>query len=469
MADYQIEHSPIWPDVTKIIYSDSKPVKFEFKGMLHTEKYDIPIFRIKTIDVERDYINNLSDYIFIEFDLPLGDYATKLYPYRGNLEFTIKRIRLQETAGGKEPNTGIFTERLKAVFNPQENRVVNASQTEQIDAASLNIAEWVTVKLQLLNRSIEPLRIKTVDGIYRDVTVKQIIHNLLAGESNKVLVDGKPSIDGIDIVEPDNKESRKHINIPTGTKITSIPSYLQEISCGVYNAGIGTYLQTYNKNKLWFVYPFYNLTRFSENVPKLIIYELPKERFKNSDRTYFQDGKILNIVATNETKYSDSAETDYMNNGSGVRMSDANTFMKKPIVITDKGPKGVRAHLNFEVVNEERKDGLNYAPISASRITSNPYSEYSKVLSRNIARLDITWENADPLLLYPGMPCKYVFLSKNKPVELKGILYYVHAFTALQGQGIDNNQYRTVCQLTIAVDRYSHIPKVDAAEPVGNF
>ncbi len=125
--------------------------------------------------------------------MPLGEYVVRLYPYRANLEFTIKRIQLQESDSDKEPNTSISVERYKAVFLVNENPVIAGSEIERIDTASLNMIDIVDVKLQLLDRSLEPIRIKTVYGVFRNVTPKQMIHTLLVGESMKIQVDGKPA------------------------------------------------------------------------------------------------------------------------------------------------------------------------------------------------------------------------------------------------------------------------------------
>lgn len=466
---YEIEETPLWADIRDIVNSGRKPVRFEYRGMLHTEKEDIAVLKVMAFDVLRDYANNIGDHLQIEFKMPLGEYVARLYPFRTNLEFTIKRIDLQEQTTSRQKNTIITTERYKAVFLPSDNPVVAGTELELNDTESLNKVDIVNVKLQLLNRSLEPLRVKTVSGVYRKTTHKKLIHSVLGGESNKVLVDGKSSIDGIDIVEPDNTEQHEHIVLPDGMHITSIPTFLQEKMKGVYNAGIGTYLQQYNNQKLWFVYPVFNTKRFDTATEKAIIYAVPQGKMPGIDRSYRKDAGVLYIVATAAKKYQDSADTDFMNKGSGFRMADARSFMKKPVVLTEDGPVAERARLNHETVSESRKDGLNYAPVSSDGVSGNPYVEYSKVLSRAVARVDFVWENSDYELLYPGMPCKYVFMDKNKPVELKGIIVFVHALVSLQGQGISGNSYKNVCNVTILCEGKPVTRDTPSSQPYGVF
>lgn len=470
MAGAEIEKSPLWADIRDIMSSEKKPVKFEYRGMLHTEKEDYPILKMTSIDLIRDYANNIGDILRIQFKMPLGEYMVRLYPFRVNLEFTIKRILLQEGADKKEPDSLIQVERYKAVFLVDENPVLTASELEKVDTASLNMVDIVDVNLQLLDRSLEPIRVKSVFGVFHNVNQKQLIHTLLAGESMKIQVDGKPAIDGINIVEPDNKESRKHVVFPNGSMITNIPTFLQEKMGGVYSCGIGNYLQKYEKKKLWFVYPLFNPKRFENTKDhRAIIYSLPQDKFPAIDRSYKKDGPIVHILANAAKKYHDSADIDYMNKGSGFRMADARAFMKKPVALTEEGIKGKRPNLNFEVTAESREDGLNYAPFVPSGASSNPYKEYSKANARNVARIDFIWENCDYELLYPGMPCKYIFLDDEKPIELKGIVVFVQVLTELQGNGINGTVYKSKCTVTILAEQRPLTRKLPTGKVAGVF
>lgn len=460
MIQYQIEKTPLWLDIKPIVESKGNPVKLDYLGMLHTEREDMPVMKILAIDTVRDYVKSIGDYIHIEFVILLGDYTAKLYPNRANLEFSIKTTTLQEVSSVKNPNVDVTIERFKAVFLPNENRVVSASDLEQYDQESLNKSDTVTVKLQLLDRAMEPLRIKTTSGVFRQTSQKSILHNLMAGESNKILIDGKPSIDGVDVVEPDNQALSKHTIIKDGTLLTTIPSYIQEKMGGVYTSGIGNYLQTYKGKKLWFVYPLFSAKRFDTQVDKLIIYAVPQERFPELDRTYLQEGSVVKIVCNQSKQYSDAADTELMDKGSGFRMPNASSFMKKPINIDQDRTTAKRANLNHEVVLRERADGLNYAPMS-DRISSNPFIEFSKVIARDLAKIDVVWDHANPKLLYPGMPCKYVYLVRDQVLELKGNLAFVHVYANQEGQGLAAKLYRTRCQLTLLVEKATYQPKLE--------
>lgn len=448
-----LEKSPIWLAVRKIFSETQKPVRFSYTAKLHTVKEDVDIMKIVTIDIIRDYIKNVGDVVMIEFIMPLGEYAERLYPYRTNLELTIFRKQLEEVGEVFKKNSPKESERFKAVFLPEENPQLKGTDILGFNKETLDHSAMLTIKLQLLNRSLEPLRIKTTGGIYKNTTNEDVIRGIMMGESLNVLVDGKPSVDGIDMVKADNQETQRHVIIPQGTMLTSVPSFCQEKMNGVYSTGIGTYLQSFAGKRYWFIYPFYNTKRFTENVKKVIFYVVSSKRYPEVERTYRESGDILYITITTDKSYKDKAETEQMNTGSGFRMADARSFLKKPISVTEDGPVGVRNKLNFEVAIKERIDNLNFAPLSDRKISSNPFPQYSQIAQKNGGRIDLTWNNSNPSLIYPGMPCKYVYMENDKKMEQEGVILFCHTVVQLQGQGILAKAHVTTSKLTLFVNQ----------------
>ena len=240
-----IKKTALWVDIQKVFIDGPKTIRYSYTGILHTETDDYTVMKIVNLDIVRDYVKNVGDHVILEFVMPLGDYINVLYPQRGNLEFSIYREPLNETGESTDVNKATEIERYKAVFLVKEIRNIKASEYDSVDQQSLNLTDVLNVKLQLLNLSLEPLRIKTVGNNYPGVTAKQLISGIMLGESQKVLIDGKPAVDGVEMVEPDNQELLNQVIIPDGTKLSSVPTYCQERLHGVYNSGIGTYLQAY--------------------------------------------------------------------------------------------------------------------------------------------------------------------------------------------------------------------------------
>jgi hypothetical protein len=148
-------------------------------------------------------------------------------------------------------------------------------------------------------------------------------------------------------------------------------------------------------------------------------------------------------------------------------MADARSYMKKPVTPTLDGPVAVRTQLNHEVAMKERKDGLNYAPEVG--VSANAYIEYSKVLFRNLAKLECIWNNGDIDLLYPGMPCKYMYLHNGEIKESLGVILFVHSMISPAQDGFTNSQYETQIKLVIMMEPLEQEYKATNELPGGSF
>jgi hypothetical protein len=333
----------------------------------------------------------------------------------------------------------------------------------------MNYKSFIDVVFELVEMSLEPMLIKTTTGVYRQVTPKQLMSTIIATESAKVLVRGQPAIKSIDIAPPDATAIIPTASIPAGYQVLTIPRLVQERFNGVYTGGIGTYLQSYKGIMSLFIYPLLSSKRFNQPIDKLVIYALPERRFPSLDKTYLVDGPVLSILTTSEKKYQDSGDLDFMNKGVGFRMTDAKAMMKKPVKMTPEGPQGTRTSLNYEVAAEHKADGLNYAPMSADRISANPYVEQTKVMFRSMARVSISWQHSDPELIYPGMPVKYIFLSGDEIVSLIGTVVFASHSTLTSSTVVSDGFYRTVTGLVLMVERHIPTSKPPLVKTIGKF
>ena len=405
----QLEDTPIWLDIKQILDNTSVPQRFEYTGEVHTVTSDIPVMKIINFDEVCDYVNETGEIIWVDFAMPLGVYLRQLYPNRNNLEMTIFIQQLQAVGTNYASNTAPISIRYKAVFSTQ-NPTYTGGEYDLYTQMQLDLIDIVNVKLQLINRSMECLRIMTISGVYTNIDMKQLMYGVIGGSASRMLVDGKNSLDGLDIVKPNNTIVYDQIVIREGTQLTSLPTYLQEKSYGVYNGGIGTFICRWNKGNYCFIYPLFDQTRYSSDTKKLIIYSAPRLRTYGTDHTYRIDGNVVYILATSNKNFMDSGEAEYMRSGIGFTMADANAMMKKPITMTKDGPIANQSNLNFNVSLKSRDDGLNFSPVADREVSANPFVQYSRILSREGAKIDFIWHNSNPDLIFPGMVAKYVFI-----------------------------------------------------------
>lgn len=459
MQSYPSE-TPVWLDVEKVFNSKDPLPMYTYQGQVHTEEEDIDITNILSLDVNRDYVNKVGDVIWVKFQLPMKDYMKKFYPYRNNLELTLTRQDMLGGQFGADENKPETIERYKAVYIPNKNLNAEIDTVMTLDDHTLNNRPPVDVELQLLNRTLEPLRIKTISGVFSKLPREKFLRAVMAGETSRIMVDGKPGLDAMDIVKPHNEDDIQQLVLPSFTPVLSIPTYLQERHNGVYRNGIGSYFQTYNKRRTWFIYPLFIDSRYEDPVPKLVIYGTSNIEHAGMDRTYLVEDKIAHIVVTGDRKYTDDGETGMMEHGSGMRQAKANTIMDKPHTDDlEKGPIGTRKENMVEFVGAERDDGLQYAPRTNRGISNNVFAEASLISMRMGARIDLVWHNSNSDLLYPGMPVKYMYLDDKDIKELYGVLLFNHTTIA---KGNDSTGIRQTDQMftsntmmTIWVGRYT--------------
>ncbi len=469
MPAFQLENTSLWKDVSTIVNSPANNTFFDYTATIHTALEDYKAITLLSVDIVRDYHNNIGDQISAIFVISFGDYVKRFYPFKNNLELTIAYIPKSSNIS-KTPNTNKLTkQRYKMVFLPNENPHIDVTDFSMMDKLTLDHMEPVNVRVQLLDRSLEPLRIKMTSGIYLNVKPETLLRTVLGNEANNILVDGKPSIDSIDIYPPDNTDIRKHVVIPNNTHVLSMPTFMQEKMMGVYSAGIGNYLQTYNSKKTLFVYPLYNTQRFktTQNTSKIIFYFMPKFRYKGIDNTYTQDGNIIKVVCSSDKHYMDDGETGYMDKGVGFIQADARSFMGKPVILDSNNvPQGSPAQISTYVANTSRDDGLNYAPNSQHAISANPFLGYSEVTRRNVSKIDLMWDHSDSSLIYPGMPCQFVFLENGNLATINGVVIYTHTIIAKTTKGLVNNLHVRNTFVSILAERRPKITQADTSASV---
>lgn len=445
--------SPIFLDVKDIISQPQDPYSsfFETEVKLHTVDKNLDNKDGLVVAgwlLFRDYRKNISDYVEITLTCLLGSYCYDIYPYLNNIELTVYTKR-QLKPGGKPV---VIAERYKAVYLLDRN--MNTPSKPKGTKDDLNQRPPVKLTLQLLDRSSEVLRIKTVQGSFdksvnssnKDMSVGSFLQSLISAQVGKVSVEGKPVIDAVNIEPPSNTASLKSITIPSGVRLVDLPTHIQNKSIGVYAGGVGTYIQRYapNRNKhgkVFFVYSLYDAAKYDKAENKIIFYSPPTSAYSSVDKTYTYEDNILKIVCDPIPDLEDLKESLLMSTGSGFRTTNANSMMKKPVVVTPTGPSFSKTGLNTAVVHSQREDGLNYAPVKG--ITGNNFVHGSEVLAKAGSYVKVKAYNLDQDFIYPGAACKIVY--ESEPGKLSDLYGVIHTMR-VAGEQINLNmaeQYKT--------------------------
>ena len=445
----EIENSGIYNEIQAIIDGGPTNISNYWVAQIHTPDLDTEVFKVLSINNFRDYEKNIGDETTLEVMVPLGVYAKIIYINRAILEISLQQKPLGEISTENNDTLSTNAERYKAVLVLDGLPPIEGTELGQLSQSELDLMDILVVRFQLFNRSLEKLRIVTVGGIYRKTTPEKVIKAVLSNESSRILVGGDKAIEGVDMVEANNQETREQFIIPQGTKLTRVPTYIQERCGGVYNSGIGTYFQS----GYWYVYPLYDTTKITSFDKTLTLIKVPKNRFTGLERTYREDGGSVFVIGTEKTRFTDDGSTNFMIGGNGVRLADADSFMNG--FSNTKNNKAVlnRGKNNYEFISRQKDDGVNNVVLSDNAISSNPFVEYSKLVSRDGGLYEFVWENSKPDILFPGMRTKVFYLSNNELIELSGILLASQSLTQLAGTGINVNKHITTTHLTIFVNK----------------
>lgn len=434
MPSLTTEQSQLYPDIADIVKAHDVKYNgsFTFETKLHTVDKDLDYtdgLILSGITIIRDYVNNISDYIEIQLSVPLGTYLYDIYKYLDNIEVTLMTHKQKY----KDKKPFVTKERYKAVYLMDKNDKIPTTVNQSRDDLNQNLP--IVITLQLLDRSVETLRIKTTQGNFdsalnpknKDMSPKAFLKSVISEEANKILIENKPAIDIISIEEPDQQDQLKAITIPSYTRIIELPELLQEKNIGVYNAGIGNYIQTfgtdhYTFKKTFFIYSLFDPQKYDKAEYKIIFYNPTSSSMSLGEITYKNEDKVLKILPYTVSKIHDDKGTNTASTGSGFRMSNANSYMKKPVEMKEDGPSFQRNNLNTEITFRDRKDGLNFAPNKS--VSGNQFSMTSEILRTAGAYITLDVGNLDHDFIYPGAAVKVMYEdTENKVKELYGVIH----------------------------------------------
>lgn len=416
-------------DISKVFeQANPRTNNVDYDVIVHTPNADIGIQLLKTIETMRDYNGNLTDFIIVSFSMGAGDFVKELHPNRDNCEMSIIKVT---------PDEDDKILRFKMVLL-NNNGGVKASKYLKKTKDELNAEEQFQVEVQCLPIELEILRSTFSDGVYRSTTVKDLLiteyyqgTQEITGtnpgtDESKVKIGSAPRDIEVDIVEPHNDMVYNHIEVPTGTKLTDLPFYLQETNYGVYNGSIGAYLQEYRDELFFFIYPLYNSSLFETREKKLIIYYSSNIRLDLIENTYAIEGDVIKILANSDVKIIDNGENELMDTGVGLVSSNPHLLLERNVNVTDDEIKFDKDVHNSGSKIKNRRDKTDRVQYLQNE--SNMYKQRSTILKNTMAIYQITWNFADIDLLYPAMPVRYTYEDEEEGiVELDGLLQSVYS------------------------------------------
>lgn len=445
----EIEDSSLYLDVQGVMQSGVKPVHYTWQATIHNGDVDIEVLKIRERDTLMEFDLKYAEEMMLTIEIGLGTYAHQLYPNRDKLDITLSRYPIGEIGDAEDDTQTVKTTRYTAIMVDKGDFKLEANSSNTPSEEALNLVKIESVTFQLVNKTLEQLRLITVGLRMRDTTVEKAAKAILTAMSKNVKVDGTAQPKGVNMVTPSNQNKFDHIVLPDGpVRLVQVPAYLQE-HYGIYSTGLGYF---YHEN-YWYLYPRYDVERYNDATNTVTIINVPKNRFTGVERTYKQDGSHLTILATSEVRLEDNSTVLQLNAGNGVRYADADKFMDGFATTKNNKAVAARARNNSEYTTTVRENGINNVRFSSNQITANPYVEFSKMAERNGAYFSFRWENSDQSLIVPGMVAKIMYLDGETIQELHGTLVKVHHYDQMAGVGYVNTRYISHSVLVFFVQR----------------
>lgn len=444
----EIEDSSLYQDVQEVTQSGAKPVHYTWKATLHAAGQDIEFLKVLSRDTLMEFDVKYAEEMMLTAELGLGTYAHRVYPNQDRLDITLTRYPIGERGDAQNDEQAVQSQRYTAILVDKGDVKMESNHANTPTEGALNLTQVLTLEFQLINKTLEQLRLKTFGVTVRDCTVEKAVKAILTSFSQKVSVDNDQLPKGVSMVKASNQNTLGQFIIPHGLRLVQFPAYVQE-HYGIYSAGLGYfYHQGY-----WYLYPRYNVERYRDAEQTLTIINVPQNRFMGTERTYRKVGSHLTILATSEVKLEDRSTALQLNAGNGVRFADANKFMDGYMLTKDNKTVVSRARNNSEFMSLERPNGMNNIRFSDKAITANPYVEFSKLAERNGAYFSMRWENSDQSLIVPGMVAKIMYLDGEEIKELYGSLIKVHHYDQMAGTGYVSARFVSHSVLVFFIER----------------
>lgn len=437
-------YSTINDELHRIVYSGKGNGAYHYQAIIHVMDTDTSYEALKmvSLDINRDYETNIADEITVQVLLSPGIYADKIHPYASNLEISIIRSH-----GMYNYNSTV--RRYRAYLKKPVDIRKRSPMMNGVPSQNLNQMDVFKIEFQLVPLLVEKLlTIQCGTNFTNDITVGDALSTMLMNESS--LIEDLPDqerLQGVDMVPPDNESTYQNLPIPHATKLVNLPNYLQKHSYGVYQQGMGHYIQ----DATWYVFPRFRVKREDSSIRYLNIFVSPRDKLRYAESTYRVEGEDVFIIGTVEGETNNNRAAQILNDGNGVRMTNLELVGTRDNVdVRDNMALVSRGNTLSEFKLMDAPNGNDYAPISSNPMSANVFEQVAKVEGRLGKLYAINWHNANHDIIKPGMVVRLHTLDENADeVVTEGILLKAHHYISMNSEGINSMSYSAVCGLFV--------------------
>ena len=431
--------------------------KHRWELVVHANGREIRPLYTNSLKLDRHYAENFADQLSVSATFVPLDVMKYIIPYKENLEISlIKRPLGNGSMGGQNMNIAVSSSKYNAhLINSKSPQIEGDSPLVMNQEAAKNVA-MQSLEFQLYNPVIDFIRKKTFRTVFRKNTPMVAIGYILMKMAKPSTSPDNNAIKGINIVPGYKDEVREHIPIKEMTPLLQCPFEINNIVGGIYPTGFHFYLQ----NQIWHVYPPYDTKRFGTSNKTLTVIKIPQGRMPSMERTYRKTDTQVILLTTRETKHYDISETKQLNQGNAVAFVQASKIMDGFYKQGDNKAVTSLKQTGSFVYSEKRNDGNMFTADGA--VITNDYNKvYTNMALKSGAIIQTQWENADPSVLTPSMPVRYIYTDGKTIREVYGTLLAVETLDYQHNVNKGENAFSTIALLTLFVDRTDPSAQID--------
>lgn len=402
------------------IVKNSKPfVQPKITAILHNENINKAINLLQSYRVESNFNKNLSDIIFIDFVIPIGEFISDIYNFRDSLEITIE-LKYEKKKFKNRYKVAVMS-KLPSEYN---------SQVANIDTDDLDKQDVFNCTLQCIDPLTLSLKNTVISGIYHNVTMTKLLKGILSQALNKINIIGKKLEYNLNIYNLDNEKVYQNIIIEPFTKIIKLPHELQHKNYGLYNGDVGIYfsrLETTTTSSTYdiYIYPLFNYERYDKELtlPRLLIVNPNVNMIEQNEYNTYYDINTYKLMVSS-IEFKDYTENARYNEGNGIIKVNEDVITDKSLVNVEEDKVEFSNRETYIYDNDNQI--LDYSKFIHINQEENKYLYYSNINKNKSIIGIIKLPNTNSETFIPGMAIRYLFMEKDKVVSTNGILQAVN-------------------------------------------
>ncbi|MGL5397280.1 MAG: hypothetical protein ACRDBQ_18685 [Shewanella sp.] len=404
---------------------------FTYDAIVTVKGKPLTVLNVNGLIESSNFVNDITTITHLTVTVPYSQMRVAGVAAEGDVFVKL----IVRTANGRL--VGIYKKRGIVVNNRDPNMESPTMFLGESNAKSIAL-----LVLELMDESIWLARVQNVKVRYAEtdpLTVSRLIltdalsSNTGAGDVNTINY------------EEEEQQLYRNIILPDSTQFLDVFDTLQR-DFGIYSKGLGVFLY----KQAWFIYKLYDEEKFNSAKEKLVVYNLPRERAGQLDRSTHMAGAVAYIITGGDSRTLSKSSENALNHGTGYRVGSLRALDNRTSSFTAGGVSMTTADKYMSQANPESFNGdITNAPVSKERFTDNDKPIRSELSQSQGIMIKVTWNHSVFGLVRPGMAVKFVYANEYGMYSRYGTVIG-EVYSAMKDNGaMASDRYNSQTELTL--------------------